>query len=89
MLTLPQACFTLILSFSIFSWLKLWGVSVASEGKMRKAATNIVGENIVAEMAPLSTSVKEDTVVKPVPFVYVPRLGEKIQSVLEKNTEYV
>ena len=71
------------------SWLKLWGVSVASEGKMKRVATSIVGQNISAEMAAFTVSVREETVVKPVPFVYVPHLWEKIQSVLEKNTQYV
>ena len=41
-------------------------MSVASEGKMRRVATSIVGENISAEMAPFSVSVIKDTMVTPV-----------------------
>ena len=49
-------------------------------------ATSIVGKNISDEMAPFSVSVRAKTMVKPVPSVYLP--WEKIQSVMEKNTQY-
>ena len=70
-------------------WLIEWGVAVASEGKMRREAATIVGDNTAAEVAPFTPSSRDNTVVKPAPFVYVPRLWEKIQSVLEQNIRSV
>ena len=69
----------------------MWGVAVASEGKMRSEAGKIVGENIAAELAPLSSATKDSTEIRPAPFVYIPNLWNKIQSVLEqksKSTRY-
>lgn len=54
---------------------------------MRKEAAEIVGDNIAAELAPF-TAARENTVIKPAPFVYVPRLWERVQSVLEQNLQY-
>ena len=68
-------------------WLKEWGVAVASEGKMRREAAEIVGDNIAAEVAPF-TAPRDNTVLQPAPFVYVPHLWEKVQSVLEQNRQY-
>ena len=64
----------------------MWGVQVASEGKMRSEASSIVGE-IAAEIAPFSLSSRSGSEIPPAPFVYVPHLWEKIQSVLEQNLE--
>ena len=35
-------------------WFKTWGVSIASERKMRVRAGELVGDHIVAEKAPFS-----------------------------------
>ena len=65
----------------------MWGVAVASEGKMRSEAGKILGENMAAELAPFSSATKDSTEIRPAPFVYVPNLWDKIQSVLEQNQE--
>ena len=65
----------------------MWGVQVASEGKMRSEASSIVGKNIAAERAPFLLSSRSGSEIQPAPFVYVPHLWEKIQSVLEQNLE--
>ena len=54
---------------------------------MRSEASSIVGENIAAEIAPFSLSSRSGSEIQPAPFVYVPHLWEKIQSVLEQNLE--
>ena len=64
---------------------------MASESKMRREASSLIGENIVAEIAPFSPapSVKDGSEIRPSPFVYVPRLWEKIQSILELSKNYM
>ena len=54
---------------------------------MRKEAGSITGDNIAAGIAPFSPSSKETTEIRPAPFVYVPHLWQKIQSILEQNRE--
>ena len=69
-------------------WMKMWGVQVASEGRMRKEASSLVGNNIAAEVAPFTSAMSRNGCeVRPAPFVYVPHLWEKIESVLEQHLE--
>ena len=44
-------------------WLKEWGVAVASEGKMRREAAEVVGDNIAAEVPPFTAS-RDNTVLQ-------------------------
>ena len=35
-------------------WLKMWGVSMAGEGKERKVAQDIIGDTVLGETVPFS-----------------------------------
>ena len=67
----------------------MWGVSIASEGNMRKRAKHIVGENLAAEYVPMTFSLKEGgEEVKPAPYSYIPDLWEKIETTIYENERY-
>ena len=81
-LTLPWSKIRIIRYISIAHYIMhMWEVQVALEGKMRREASSLVVENIIAEIAPFSPapSVKDGSEIRPSPFMYVPPLWEKIQ----------
>ena len=47
--------------FNIFfnRWMKMWGVSIATENKMRGEAAALVGDNVHAELVPFSFTHKD------------------------------
>lgn len=64
-----------------------WGLTIASEKKMRKVASELVGENLEAELAPMSFSHKDGgEVIKEAPIAYIPHLWEKIHDLLDQNS---
>ena len=65
-----------------------WGLTIASEKKMRKVASELVGDNLEAELAPMSFSHKDGgEVIKEAPIAYIPRLWEKIHDLLDQNSD--
>lgn len=66
----------------------MWGVSIASEGKMRKEASRLVGDNIDAESVPFTSNHKDGgQVIKTAPLAFVPHLWEKIRDLLDQNCD--
>ena len=55
-----------------------WGLPIASEKRMRKVASELIGDNLEAELAPMSFSHKGGEVIKEAPIAYISRLWEKI-----------
>ena len=65
-----------------------WGLTLASERRMRKVASEMVGDNLDAELAPMSFSHRDGgEVIKEVPIAYIPRLWEKIEDLLNQNCD--
>ena len=72
----------------MYRWFKTWGVSIASEQKMRKEALQIVGDGYEAENVPFTFSLKEGgEEVRLAPYAYVTSLWDKIESMLDQNDE--
>ena len=58
-----------------YRWLSMWGVGVASERKMRLQASELVGDNLDAELVPFSFPHKDGgEMIQDAPCVYIPRL---------------
>ena len=73
-----------------FRWFKVWGVSIASERKMRVRAKELVGDHLVAEKAPFSFSLKEGgEEIRVAPYVYVASLWDKVSSMLDQLDRYI
>ena len=70
-------------------WISEWGITLASERRMRKEASDLVGDNLEAELAdPMSFTHKDGgEVIRNAPLAYVPNLWEKIQDLLEQNSD--
>ena len=69
--------------------MKEFGVALASEAKMRTEATQLLGENLTAEAAPITHSISSGGVeIKPSAFVYDPALWKKVMQMLEANEGY-
>lgn len=68
--------------------MKSWGVGIASEKDMRLEAKELVGDNIKAELTPLTFPCKDGgEEVRQATMAYVPRLWESIQATLEHNDD--
>ena len=68
--------------------MKMWGVSTASEKKMRQEAAYLIGDDIKAEMVPFSFSHKDcRDMVKPAPMAYIPKVWQKVQDLLDQNSD--
>ena len=68
--------------------MKLWGVSIAPEGKMRNEAKELIDDDICSEMVPFSFSHKDGgEEIKPAAMAYIPNLWKKIEDVLERNND--
>lgn len=66
----------------------MWGVSIAAEGKMRTEATELVGDDVHAEMVPFSFKHKDGgEEIKPAAMACLPNLWEKIQDLLDSNSD--
>ena len=67
----------------------MWGISIASEGKMRAQAAEIVGDNLSAELVPFSFPHKDGgEFISDAPCAYVPQLWAKIHDLLEQSSGY-
>ena len=65
----------------------MWGIGMAIEEKMRREATELVGNNLEAELAPMSFSHKDGReVICEAPIVFIPVLWEKVKGLLDQNT---
>ena len=70
-------------------WLKSLHISVGSELKQRKLSTELLGDNVRAELG--AFTVKADgggECIKQVPFVYVPNIIRKAPDVIEAHRRY-
>ena len=68
--------------------MKEWGVGIASEKRMRKEAAALVGDNLAAELVPFSFPHKDGgEVIHNAPYAYIPNLWEKIEDLLEQNSD--
>lgn len=64
-------------------------MSIASEAKLRQLATNIIGENLVAERGCFTFPNDSGEVIRDVPFVYCPNLIAKVADMVEQHKRYV
>ena len=64
-----------------------WGLTIASEKRMRKVASELVGDNLEAELALMSFSHKDGEVIKEAPIAYISHLWEKIVDLLNQNSD--
>lgn len=65
-----------------------WGVGLASERKMRVEASELVGDNLNAELTPFSFPHKDGgEVIQNAPYAYIPNLWEKIKDLLDQNCD--
>ena len=72
----------------MYRWMKMWGISIAPEGRMRKEAEDLIGDDVCAEKVPFSFSHKDGgEEIKPAAMAYIPNLWEKIQQMLERNDD--
>lgn len=64
----------------------MWGVGIASERKMRIQATELVGDNLQAELVPFSFLHKDGgEVIHDAPCAYIPHLWQKIKDLLDHD----
>ena len=70
--------------------MKEFGISLASERKLRKEDKSILGDNLTAEEAPFSFSLKSGgEEIRMAPLVCVPNLIDRIIYQLNEHEEYV
>lgn len=65
-------------------WLKSFHISMGSEVKQRKLETELLGDNLLAEMG--AFTFKSDgggEIIKQAPFVYVPNIIRKAADMIE------
>ena len=66
----------------------MWGVATASEKKMRAEAKELLGENLKAELVPLTFKHRDGgEVIKEAAMAYVPDLWLKISNLLDQNSD--
>jgi hypothetical protein len=66
----------------------MWGVGIASERKMRLEASELVGDNLSAELVPFSFPHKDGgEVIQDVPCAYIPNLWRKISDLLDQSSD--
>ncbi len=66
----------------------MWGLGLASEGKMRKEASQLIGKNLDSELVPFAYSHKDGgEVIKTAPFAFIPNLWDKIKDLLDQNSD--
>ena len=66
----------------------MWGIAMASEKRMRKEATQLVGDNLEAELAPMSFSQKDGgEMIRDAPIAYIPVLWDKVKDLLDQNSD--
>lgn len=66
----------------------MWGLGLASEGKMRKEATKLVGKNLDAEIVPFAFPHKDGgQVIKNAPYAFIPNLWDKVKDLLDQNSD--
>lgn len=66
----------------------MWGISIASEGRMRKEADDLIGDDVCAEAVPFSFSHKDGREeIKPAAMANIPNLWETIERMLERNND--
>ncbi len=69
-------------------WPKEFGVVLASEQQQCRLSNGLLGDNLEAEAAPMTFSLKPcGEEIRAVPLVFVPRLQERVLSLLDQNLE--
>ena len=71
--------------------MKIWGIQIASERRLRLVATELsIDNNVVAENALFSFPLKSGgEELRPAPIAYLPHLKCKILDLLNKNERYI
>ena len=66
----------------------MWGMATASEKKMIAEAKELLGENLKAELVPLTFKHRDGgEVIKEAAMAYVPDLCLKISNLLDQNSD--
>ena len=66
----------------------MWGVATASEKNMRQEAKQLLGENLKAELVPLTFKHRDGgEVIKEAAMAYIPDLWLKISELLDQNCD--
>ena len=69
-----------------FRWFSAWGVSFASEKRMRVRAKELIEDHLTSELGPFSFPDKEGgEEVKSAPYVYVSSLWSKVCALLDQH----
>lgn len=67
-------------------WLKGSGICLASERKQCQLAATLVGDNLDAEIAPLSfLTASKNEEIRGAPHAFIPRLHDSVFDLLEDN----
>lgn len=66
----------------------MWGLQLASEKKMRAESSELVGENLEAELTPFLFPHKDGgEIIESAAHAYIPNLWEKIKDLLEQSSD--
>ena len=66
----------------------MWGMATASEKSMREEAKQLIGDNLKAELVPLTFKHRDGgEVIKEAAMAYIPNLWLKISELLDQNSD--
>jgi len=83
-----QKIYNIVYLIYMNRWMGMFGIGLASEKKMRSEAAELVGDNLCAEKAPFSFSHQDGgEYIKDAAFAYIPHLWEKIQDLMNQNSD--
>jgi hypothetical protein len=70
-------------------WMKVWNISLGTEGKERSLARELIGPNITSESVAFTFSLDGGgEELRRAPMAYVPDLPAKVTQLLEQNDRY-
>ena len=73
----------------MFRWLKMWGVQIESERKLRITSKKLLSTEIYSEAVPFSFPMKSGGEEhRPAAFAYFPHLVAKAEELLQQNDRY-
>ena len=78
-----------VLFFSNDRWFKGSGINLGSEKIMHDVANSLVGENLDAELCPLSFPLTDGEEIRGAPHAFIPDLSQKIVQLLEESHRYI
>lgn len=72
-------------------WLQQWGISLSSEKRQRVVAKTLLGDNLDAEMVPLTHTFKKGggEEVRASVYCYIPNLQKKLFDMIDDKDKYV